>query len=69
MSVFTKTGRVKLRSATFAFLAADDGSLDVFVPRSVIEESGLALSKGDHVTYTFEPNARGPRATSIALAT
>jgi cold shock CspA family protein len=57
-----------MRSLTFAFLTADDGSDDVFVPRSVIEKSGLALLKDDAVTFTTEPNPRGPRATSIALA-
>lgn len=66
MSV-SSIGRVKLRKATFAFLAADDGGPDCFVPRAVIEASGLVLAKGDHVAYTAEQNPRGLRAVSIAL--
>jgi cold shock CspA family protein len=68
MSSATKTAVVKMRSLTFAFLTADDGSGDIFVPRAVIEQSGLALQKGDPVSFTAEPAPRGPRATWIAAA-
>jgi cold shock CspA family protein len=67
MSV-SRTGKVKILGGHFAFLADDDGGPDCFVSKSVIERAGIVLAKGDAVTYTFEPNSRGPRAVSIALA-
>jgi cold shock CspA family protein len=68
MSVIVKSGVVKMVGPNFAFATADDGSGDCFIPRSTIEESGIALEKGDAITYSATLAPRGPRATSIKLA-
>jgi cold shock CspA family protein len=61
------TGRVKLLSANFAIVAADEGGPDCFVPKAVIAASGIVLAKNDHIRYTAEQNPRGLRAVSIAF--
>jgi cold shock CspA family protein len=65
----TGTGRVKMFAGTFAFVADDNGGEDIFVGRGVIEKSGIALAKGDAISYTAEPAPKGLRAVSISLAT
>jgi cold shock CspA family protein len=52
----------------FAFFTASDGSGDTYCHISVLEQSGLALSKGDAIVYEVTSHPRGPRAVSVALA-
>ncbi len=62
------TGTVKFFNATkgFGFIAPDDGSKDVFVHISAVEQSGLStLSDGQKVTFDIEPDKRGQRAVNI----
>lgn len=67
MSV-SKSGTVKMVAPNFAFVTASDNSGDCFVPRSVIEDAGLVLAKGDNVVYSAVPTPRGQRAVTVALA-
>jgi cold shock CspA family protein len=64
--------RVKTRGPHFCFLKVinDDGEdgEDVFVGRAIIEQCGLALSRGDFVNFSAETNARGLRAVSVTFA-
>jgi cold shock CspA family protein len=66
MSVNNKSGYVKMLSPSFGFLTSDSG--DVYISAKVWEQAGIALQKGDKVTFTAESSPRGPRAISIALA-
>ncbi len=62
------TGTVKFFNTTkgFGFIAPDDGSKDVFVHISAVEQSGLSsLSDGQKVTFDIEPDRRGQRAVNI----
>jgi len=62
------TGTVKFFNTTkgFGFIAPEDGSKDVFVHISAVEQSGLsALADGQKVTFDIEPDRRGQRAVNI----
>jgi cold shock CspA family protein len=63
------TGRIKLigGGGTFAFVACDDDSPDVFVGHATIIESGIALQRGDHVSFSAVVAPKGLRATSLKL--
>jgi CspA family cold shock protein len=65
------TGTVKFFNATkgFGFIAPDDGSKDVFVHISAVEQSGMStLSDGQKVNFDIEPDKRGQRAVNISDA-
>lgn len=50
----------------FGFITPDDGSKDVFVHISAVEQSGLGtLDEGQKVEFDIEPNARGPKAVNL----
>ena len=61
-------GTVKFFNATrgFGFISPEDGSKDVFVHISALEQSGLSrLDEGQTVSFDIEPDARGPKAVNL----
>ena len=61
-------GTVKFFNATrgFGFISPEDGSKDVFVHISAVEQSGLSgLDEGQTVGFDIEPDARGPKAINL----
>ncbi len=65
------TGTVKFFNQTkgFGFIQPEDGSKDVFVHISAVEQSGLGyLSEGQKVTFDVQPEQRGPKAVNLQAA-
>ncbi|MCZ6741197.1 MAG: cold-shock protein [Alphaproteobacteria bacterium] len=65
---FMATGTVKFFNTTrgFGFISPEDGSKDVFVHISAVEQSGMTtLNEGQKVTFDIEPDARGPKAVNL----
>ncbi|MDH3241251.1 MAG: cold-shock protein [Alphaproteobacteria bacterium] len=65
------TGTVKFFNTTrgFGFISPDDGSKDVFVHITAVEQSGMTtLNEGQKVTFDVEPDARGPKAVNLQEA-
>ena len=61
-------GTVKFFNGTrgFGFISPEDGSKDVFVHISAVEQSGLSgLEEGQTVSFDIEPDARGPKAVNL----
>ena len=61
-------GTVKFFNQTkgFGFISPEDGSKDVFVHISAVEQSGLStLSDGQKVEFEIQPEARGPKAVNL----
>jgi len=61
-------GTVKFFNATFGFgfISPEDGSKDVFVHISAVEQSGMSgLDEGRTVNFDIEPDARGPKAVNL----
>jgi len=55
----------------FGFIQPDDGSRDVFVHVSAVNNSGLgALNEGQRVSFDVEPDQRGkgPKAVNLSRA-
>lgn len=64
-------GTVKFFNQTkgFGFIAPEDGSKDVFVHISAVEQSGMSfLSEGQKVGFEVQPDARGPKAVNLQEA-
>lgn len=66
------TGTVKFFNAEkgFGFITPDDGSKDVFVHISAVEQSGIqTLQDGQRVSFETEPDKRGkgPKAVELRL--
>jgi CspA family cold shock protein len=62
------TGTVKWfnDSKGFGFIAASDGSKDVFVHHSAVQGSGFkSLTEGQTVSYDVEQGPKGPSATNV----
>lgn len=62
----SQTGTVKWFNTTkgYGFIAADDGSGDVFVHISAVEASGMStLNEGQKVSYDVQEN-RGKQAAA-----
>lgn len=65
------TGTVKFFNTTrgFGFISPDDGSKDVFVHITAVEQSGMTtLNEGQKVTFDVEPDAKGPKAVNLQEA-
>ncbi len=62
------TGTVKWFSDQkgFGFIAASDGSKDVFVHRSAVQGDGfVSLTEGQTVSYDVEQGPKGLSATNV----
>ena len=62
------TGTVKFFNVTrgFGFISPEDGSKDVFVHISAVEQAGMTqLTEGQKVTFDVQPDARGPKAVNL----
>jgi CspA family cold shock protein len=65
------TGIVKFfnTSKGFGFIAPEGGGKDVFVHASALEAAGIrSLIEGQRVTFDTQPDARGSKASNLALA-
>ena len=54
----------------FGFIKPEDGSSDVFVHVTAVEQAGLhALSEGQAITYETEPDkkGKGPKAVNLRV--
>ena len=63
------TGSVKFFKTDkgYGFITPEDGSRDVFVHVSAIQDSGLTtLSEGQKLSFEIQEDARGPKATNLA---
>ncbi len=50
----------------FGFITPEDGSKDVFVHFSAIQDSGFkTLAEGQAVTFSIENGAKGPAAANV----
>ena len=61
-------GTVKFFNQTkgFGFIQPEDGSKDVFVHISAVEQSGMGtLSEGQKVQFEVQSEARGPKAVNL----
>ena len=68
----TQTGVVKFFNADkgYGFIKPDDGSGDIFVHVTAVEQAGLrALSEGQKIAYDIEPDkkGKGPKAVNIRV--
>ncbi len=55
----------------YGFIKPDDGSRDIFVHITAVEQAGLAtLSDGQRITYDIEPDkkGKGPKAVNLQPA-
>jgi len=62
------TGTVKFFNVTrgFGFISPEDGSKDVFVHISAVEQAGMSqLTEGQKVNFEVQPDARGPKAVNL----
>jgi CspA family cold shock protein len=62
------TGTVKFFNHTrgFGFISPEDGSKDVFVHITAVEQSGMSqLNEGQKVSFDVEADARGPKAVNL----
>ena len=63
-------GTVKFFNTTkgFGFIAPDDGSKDVFVHITSVQESGLTgLTEGQKVSFEMQPDKKGPKAVNLEI--
>jgi CspA family cold shock protein len=68
----TQTGVVKFFNAEkgYGFIKPDDGSGDIFVHVTAVEQAGLrGLNEGQKVAYEVEPDkkGKGPKAVNIRV--
>ena len=69
-----QNGTVKFFNASkgYGFITPDDGSKDVFVHVTAVEQSGITgLADGMRVSFETEPDKRGkgPKAVELEVAT
>ncbi len=65
------TGTVKFFNTTkgFGFIQPDDGTKDVFVHITAVEQSGMGhLSEGQKVNFEVQQDQRGPKAVNLQAA-
>ena len=61
-------GTVKFFNQTrgFGFISPEDGSKDVFVHVTAVEQAGMGnLAEGQKVSFDVQPDARGPKAVNL----
>jgi CspA family cold shock protein len=68
----TQTGVVKFFNTDkgYGFIKPDDGSGDIFVHVTAVEQAGLrALNEGQKIAYEIEPDkkGKGPKAVNIRV--
>ena len=68
----TQKGVVKFFNADkgYGFIKPDDGSGDIFVHVTAVEQAGLrALSEGQKIAFEIEPDkkGKGPKAVNIRV--
>jgi len=64
-------GTVKFFNAArgYGFISPSDGSKDVFVHVSAVEQAGMgSLTEGQTLTFDIQPDARGPKAVNLVAA-
>ena len=64
-------GTVKFFNATrgFGFISPEDGTKDVFVHISAVEQAGMgSLAEGQKVSFDVQPDDRGPKAVNLQEA-
>jgi CspA family cold shock protein len=64
-------GTVKFFNATrgFGFITPEDGTKDVFVHISAVEQAGMgSLADGQKVSFDIQPDDRGPKAVNLQEA-
>ena len=64
-------GTVKFFNTTkgFGFIQPEDGSKDVFVHISAVEQSGLStINEGDKLEFEVQPDQKGPKAVNLKFA-
>ena len=64
------TGTVKFFKTDkgYGFITPDDGSRDVFVHVSAVQDSGLTtISEGQKLKFEIQEDVRGPKATNLAV--
>jgi CspA family cold shock protein len=64
-------GTVKFFNATrgFGFISPEDGTKDVFVHVSAVEQAGMgSLADGQKVSFDIQPDDRGPKAVNLQEA-
>ena len=65
------TGTVKFFKTDkgYGFITPEDGSRDVFVHVSAVQNSGLAtISEGQRLNFEVQEDARGPKAVALSVA-
>ncbi len=64
-------GTVKFFNQTrgFGFISTEDGTKDVFVHVSAVEQAGMgSLAEGQKVSFDIQPDDRGPKAVNLQEA-
>ena len=52
----------------YGFISPEDGSKDVFVHISAVEQSGMpGLNEGDKVSFDVEEGQKGPAAVNVVV--
>ena len=52
----------------YGFIQPEDGSKDVFVHISAVEQSGLAnLNEGQKISFELQPDKKGPKAVNLQV--
>ncbi|WP_420405240.1 cold-shock protein [Nisaea sp.] len=53
----------------YGFITPEDGTRDVFVHVSAVQNSGLAtISEGQRLNFEVQEDARGPKAINLSIA-
>ena len=55
----------------YGFIKPDDGSRDIFVHVTAVEQAGLqSLSEGQKIAYEVEPDkkGKGPKAVNLVIS-
>ncbi|UUX49859.1 cold-shock protein [Nisaea acidiphila] len=65
------TGTVKFFKTDkgYGFITPEDGSRDVFVHVSAVQNSGLpTISEGQKLNFEVQEDTRGPKAVNLSVA-